>query len=268
MYFYFHINLQKSSQQPIFLSVALLNQRTDWISRPSSSKDVQINVSTSLGNKQRFDHNKRNRCLAKNHNFFRIFKRSWWKWEKAYICLVRSNHSRCNSWPLPGRQTPPWLWRRRKRPPRQCSSSPGWISKIRTDGAALSRLPKCNHGGEKYLTSLFVVEAASEEQQALLGQHCLVSVQQVAWVENSKWSFVFVRLNLNSSGHLIYLDAAGSMRGYLRTYYYTWVQQFAIGSQHPAEGFLEAWGKNINFSTTLSHVSNILVLLLWIRKLY
>ena len=38
----------------------------------------------------------------------------------------------------------------------------------------------CNHGVTKYLTSLFVVEAASEEQQAWLGQHCLVSVQQVA----------------------------------------------------------------------------------------
>lgn len=49
------------------------------------------------------------------------------------------------------------------------------------------------------VASLFVVEAASEEQQAWLGQHCLVSVQQVAWV-----------------------------------------QQFAIGSQHPAEGSLAA----------------------------
>ena len=39
---------------------------------------------------------------------------------------------------------------------------------------------RCNRGGKKYLTSLFVVEAASEEQQAWLGQHCLVSVQQVA----------------------------------------------------------------------------------------
>ena len=67
--------------------------------------------------------------------FSRFFKTSWWKWEKAYICLVRSNHSRCNSWPLPGRQTP-CSWRR-KRPPRLCSRSPaGWISKIRTDGAA------------------------------------------------------------------------------------------------------------------------------------
>ena len=41
---------------------------------------------------------------------------------------------------------------------------------------------RCNRGGTKYLTSLFVVEAASEEQQAWLGQHCLVSVQQVACV--------------------------------------------------------------------------------------
>ena len=39
---------------------------------------------------------------------------------------------------------------------------------------------RCNRGGKKYLTSLFVVEAATEEQQASLGQHCLVSVQQVA----------------------------------------------------------------------------------------
>ena len=39
---------------------------------------------------------------------------------------------------------------------------------------------RCNRGGKKYPTSLFVVEAATEEQQASLGQHCLVSVQQVA----------------------------------------------------------------------------------------
>ena len=222
MYFYYHINVQKSSQQPIFMSVALLNPRTHWISRPSSSKDVQIK-STCL------------RLLATSSVLtatsatdawqkiiiFRFFQRSWWKWEKAYICLVRSNHSRCNSWPLPGRQTPPWLWRRRKRPPRQCSSSPGWISKIRTDGAA-GCLSVIMAGRNIHL---FVRcwsrlrGAASLVGTTLLGLGTAGRLNGED-VDSPKWNLVCVRLNLNSSGHLIYLDAAGCMRGHLRTYYY------------------------------------------------
>ena len=101
MYFYFLINVQKSSQQPIFMSVALLNQRTHWRSLPSSSRDVQINVSKSLGNKQRFDHNKRNRCLAKNR-IFSIFQNKLMK-------VRESLHLPCSQQSFSLQQlTPPW----------------------------------------------------------------------------------------------------------------------------------------------------------------
>ena len=94
MYFYFHINVQRSSQQPIFMPVALLNQRTHWRSRPSSSRDVEINVSTSLGNK-------RNRCLAKNR-IFSIFQNKLMK-------VRESLHLPCSQQSFSLQQlAPPW----------------------------------------------------------------------------------------------------------------------------------------------------------------
>ena len=89
------------NNQSLCQSVALLNQRTHWRSRPSSSKDVQINVSTSLGNKQRFDHNKRNRCLAKNR-IFSIFQNKLMK-------VRESLHLPCSQQSFSLQQlAPPW----------------------------------------------------------------------------------------------------------------------------------------------------------------
>ena len=149
MYFYYHINVQKSSQQPIFMSVALLNPRTHWISRPSSSKDVQINVSTSLGNKQRFDHNKRNRCLAKNHNFS-IFP-------KKLMKVRESLHLPCSQQSFSLQQlAPPWQTNalllvevEEEEEATSAVQQVAWVD-FKDQNWWCSRLPKCNHGGEKY----------------------------------------------------------------------------------------------------------------------